>query len=67
METVVGLYSEVFETVVVLGVFHWLFNNKIYQRIKILWIYDWRTCQYSTSFELKDIIMLKTAIPALEK
>ena len=53
METVVGLYSEVFETAVVLGVFHGLFNNKIYQRIKILWIYDWQTYQYSTLFELR--------------
>ena len=51
METVVGLYSEIFEAAVVLGVFHGLFNNKIYQRIKILWIYDWQTYQYSTYIE----------------
>ena len=38
VETVVGLYSEIFEAAVVFGVFHWLFNNKIYQRIKMLCI-----------------------------
>ena len=51
METVVGLYSEIFEAAVVLGVFHGLFNNIIYQRIKIPRIYDWQIYQYSTYIE----------------